>query len=396
MILVIIAGILFLNNLNSQEKKAVIPPKKWVRRVIRQPDNPPPYKNYSPGEIAIGDARNDGVQRLYCANLNKDVVEYSWENGNWVPRVIAPNIDLTGMVIGKARANDNLNRIYTYRSKGDRKLYEISYENGSWVIREIQLPSQISHPIHGILTGDGRNDGINRLYLGTFNWKSYELRYNGENWVLESVVSEHIKIGALGPGRNDGINRFYGISGDSLFEITYSNGGWQETLIGVWPNPEGLEPVGQFARPHLFHMGVTGPMIIIKHGLDRIFYSYKYNASTHSWEVTQMIPSFSLRYLYGMSYGFFQPYDVMQDPRSLLFKKNLYVGAIPEDIPHGDTIYIHEFSYNPSNNTWTRNTISYITVAPVAVVCLKCGNIRGKNCIYAIAEDGTIVEISYE
>lgn len=321
---VIIVGIVFSNILGSEEKKAVTPPKKWVRRVIRQPDNPPPYTNYSPGEIVIGDARNDGVNRLYCANLNKNVVEYSWENGQWVPRVIVSNIDLTGMVIGKARAQDNLNRIYAYRAWGDRKLYEISYENGNWVTRQISLPSQIQHPIYAILPGDGRNDGIKRLYLGGFDWKSYELRYDGENWVLESVISNHILISALGDGRNDGINRFYGIQGDSLFEITYSNNGWQETLIGIWLNPERLEPVGEFGSPDLFHMGFVGQMIIIAHSLDGILYSYKYNSISKSWVVVQMIPSFSSRYLYGMSYVFFN-HMMLCRIQELIYLKRIYM-----------------------------------------------------------------------
>ena len=129
---------LILGILPAQEKRPV-PTKKWVRRVIRQPDNPPRYSNYSPGEIVIGDARNDGVTRLYCANLNKDVVEYSWENNTWVARTILQGPNLTGMVIGKARATDNLNRLYAHRAHLELALYEISYENGNWVMREIPL-----------------------------------------------------------------------------------------------------------------------------------------------------------------------------------------------------------------------------------------------------------------
>ena len=250
--------------------------------------------------------------------------------------------------------------------------------------------------ICSVIPGQGRNDGINRLYISTEKYKTYELKFDGNNWIVESIVSSHVKVGSLGDGRGDGINRLYGVAGDSLFEITYTQNGWQENLIGIWPNPQNFfHPIGGFAPPDLYHFGFIGPMIIVKSIDDRTFYSYKYNSETNSWEVKAMHPYYP-RYLYGMSYGFFYPFDVMQDPRTYLFKKNFYAPIYPEDVEHGDTIYIHEFSYNPSTKTWTRKAISYITVNPGALSCLKCGNIRGKNCIYAISEDGTIVEISYE
>lgn len=388
---IIIMGCILLNVSYAGESKAVKPPKKWVRRVIHEPDNPPPY-NYSPGEITIGDARNDGVNRLYCANLNGDLVEYSWENNEWVKRTCLSGTDFTGIVIGKARATDNLNRIYCYKAKGNWGLYEITYENGIWTMQEIPLPR---HPISSVIIGDGRNDGINRLYIGTPFFKSYEFKYNGDEWILESMVSDHIEIGSLGNGRGDGINRLYGVTKiDSLFEITYVNGSWEEELVGIWPNPENLAP-GGFALPDLFHFGLPGPMIIVKAYYDRIFYAFKYDHETQTWNVTQMHPYYP-RYLYGLSPGYFNPFDVMQDPRSYLFKKNLYVAAVPEDVEHGDTLYIHEFVYNPAQNTWTRNVISYISILHPTPACIVCGNIRGKDCIYGISWDGTIVEISYE
>jgi hypothetical protein len=96
------------------------------------------------------------------------------------------------------------------------------------------------------------------------------------------------------------------------------------------------------------------------------------------------------------AYGFANC-DVMEDPRSPLFKKNLYIPVPSEDHTHGDTLYIHEFSYDPRRKTWTRNVISYISVTlGPQFSSIKCGNIRGKVCIYAICVDGTIVEISYE
>jgi hypothetical protein len=394
---IIIIGVLFLNISYGENQKGVTPPKRWVRRVIHQPDNPPPYTNYVPGEIAIGDARNDGINRLYCANLNNDLVEYTWTGTEWIKTTIFSGTKFNCIVIGKARATDNLNRIYCYRLK-TRKLYEISYENGNWTMQEIPLPMIPSgHFVTSIIIGDGRNDGVNRLYISSSQSKSYEFKYDGNGWVLESIVSNHIAIGALGDGRSDGINRFYGVTDvDSLFEITYSNGGWEENLIGIWPNSANMPaPESPLIGPDLFHFGSVGPMVIVNGGYDRMFYAFKYNPTTHIWEVTQMHPELPA-YLYGFGGGF-KYCDVMQDPRSYLFKKNLYVPAVPEDVPHGDTLYIHEFSYDASQNTWTRNVISYISVTPgPQLSCIKCGNIRGKDCIYAICEDGTIVEISYE
>jgi len=392
----IVIVIFFLNISYGENQKAVSPPKGWVRRVIHQPDNPPPYKNYPIGEIAIGDARNDGINRLYCANLNNDLVEYTWTGTGWVKTTIFSGTKFEGIVIGKARATDNLNRIYCYKNlgiTGIKKLYEISYENGNWTMQEIPLPMIPSgHVIEAVIIGDGRNDGVNRLYISTTQFKTYEFRYNGNEWVLESIVSNHIAIGALGDGRGDGVNRFYGVTDvDSLFEITYSNGVWEENLIGINPNPDenGLE--GFLCEPYLFDFGDIGPMVIAKGGYDDILYAFKYNPTTRIWEVTPM-HSDANSYAYG-----FANCDVMEDPRSPLFKKNLYIPAPSEDHTHGDTLYIHEFSYDPRRKTWTRNVISYISVTPgPQFSSIKCGNIRGKVCIYAICVDGTIVEISYE
>ncbi len=393
----IIIGLLSLSISYGENQQAVSPPKRWVRRVIHQPDNPPPYKNYLIGEIAIGDARNDGINRLYCANLNNDLVEYTWTGTGWVKTTIFSGTNFSYMVIGKARATDNLNRIYCYRSKGMRKLYEISYENGNWTMQEIPLPMIPSgHVIEAVIIGDGRNDGVNRLYISTTQFKTYEFRYNGNEWVLESIVSNHIAIGALGDGRGDGVNRFYGVTDvDSLFEITYSNGVWEENLIGINPNPDAIDLEGFLCKPFLFDFGDIGPMVITKGGYDDILYAFKYNPTTRIWEVTPM-HSDANSYAYGLAIGF-KYCDIMEDPRSPLFKKNLYIPAPSEDHTHGDTLYIHEFSYDLRRKTWTRNVISYISVTPgPQFSCIKCGNIRGKDCIYAICVDGTIVEISYE
>jgi len=342
----IVIGLFFLNIGYGENQKAVSSPKGWVRRVIHQPDNPPPYTNYSPGEIVIGDARNDGINRLYCANLNNDLVEYTWTGTEWVKTTIFSGTKFEGVVIGKARATDNLNRIYCYKNlgiTGIKKLYEISYENGNWTMQEIPLPMIPSgHFVTSIIIGDGRNDGVNRLYISTSQFKTYEFRYNGNEWVLESIVSDHIEIYSLGDGRGNRVNRFYGVTDvDSLFEITYSNGVWEENLIGINPNPDenGLERF--LCEPLLFDFGDIGPMVIAKGGYDDILYAFKYNTKTRIWEVTPM-HSDANSYAYG-----FANCDVMEDPRSPLFKKNLYIPAPSEDHTHGDTLYIHEFSYDP-------------------------------------------------
>jgi len=97
----IVIGLFFLNIGYGENQKAVSPPKRWVRRVIHQPDNPPPYRNYLIGEIAIGDARNDGINRLYCANLNNDLVEYTWTGTGWVKPQFFQEQNLKVLLLGK-------------------------------------------------------------------------------------------------------------------------------------------------------------------------------------------------------------------------------------------------------------------------------------------------------
>src|SRR5205823_12001526 len=87
--------------------------------------------------------------------------------------------------------------------------------------------------------GPGRNDGINRLYIGTVTTgRIVEYSWNGSSWssgadIGGSPTGVEIHNLGIGPGRNDGINRVYGCSLDgNLYEVSFTSGAWLQTTVG--------------------------------------------------------------------------------------------------------------------------------------------------------------------
>jgi hypothetical protein len=93
---------------------------------------------------------------------------------------------------------------------------------------------------NSMLVGPGRNDGVNRLYVGTVNsGRIVEFSWTGSAWsggvdIGGSPSNGEIHNMGMGPGRNDGVTRVYGCSLDgNLYEMTYSGGGWSQALVGT-------------------------------------------------------------------------------------------------------------------------------------------------------------------
>ena len=97
-----------------------------------------------------------------------------------------------------------------------------------------------------ILIGNGRNDDTSRLYLlakhnpkGDSYYTIREFSFSKGEWHIAQVCSlPHIGVGGilrggmfLAQGRNDGINRLYVTSDSSVLEYTFSKGRWEDTLI---------------------------------------------------------------------------------------------------------------------------------------------------------------------
>ena len=106
-------------------------------------------------------------------------------------------------------------------------LYELLFLDGRWQKNKIHdLGPLWRRELKG---GEGHNDGIYRLYF-PFGIKIYEMSFSGDSWIETDTIDFDMWICGLsvGPGRGDGINRIYvgeyeWLSGNykGTFELTF-------------------------------------------------------------------------------------------------------------------------------------------------------------------------------
>ncbi len=241
------------------------------------------------GKIALGDGRDDGIQRIYTGNGqfgggNGNINEFSYSGGQWEHVSFgdfqsdygtANLTTINGLAIGAAR-DDGVNRLYaggydgaefeygtdlftgrgigediewTYdlaigdgRREGQNSIYlagtngilELVFGGNDWTQTVIATDTQIS----SLLVTDGRNDGILRLYAATeMGNHVYEFTWADGQWqaadcgAIDGVVG--IDDMAAGPGRNDGVNRIYLAANGGIFELSFDGNAWQAVQIGT-------------------------------------------------------------------------------------------------------------------------------------------------------------------
>ena len=135
------------------------------------------------------------------------------------------------VVIADVR-NDGQNRLYVSTTGGG--IYEWTFTNNQWT-----LTNTLINQVNGltpIYAGDGRNDGVIRLYFSEFKktvGRVVELTWNGSSFDRTIIRNDLQSLGIIvGDGRNDGVNRVYATSVDQgLFEFTYTNGQWTEVHV---------------------------------------------------------------------------------------------------------------------------------------------------------------------
>lgn len=184
-----------------------------------------PYK----GSIVVSKGRNDDTSRLYIGGY-----EYTYRDSVWEINMV-DWFDVFD--IGNVKGDDTL-RIYgtdnLYGNYND--VYEYTFRNGYWQQELIAtICDSEQSVVYCMKIGQGRNDDTNRLYLGHWNSKIYELSYRSGGWVLDSILPDMASVVSIeiGDGRNDGVNRVYlDACANWLCELTYSVSGWQMYEFG--------------------------------------------------------------------------------------------------------------------------------------------------------------------
>jgi len=202
-----------------------------------------PYPSGGSLRMACGFGRNDGLKRLYASGYEDGhMYEYSYEVDRWLMRDMGAcggGAFLKGVVLGQGR-NDGVVRVYTAHLNGH--VYEYSDSSGVWQVVDMGtiVPGVLLNG--GIAIGDGRNDGVQRIYVSVDTLGPSdkgiiaEYSYEGGNWVIRRVGDNWLWFWpvAVGKGRNDTVSRVYAASVDNhVYEFSYSSGQWIKADVGV-------------------------------------------------------------------------------------------------------------------------------------------------------------------
>lgn len=129
--------------------------------------------------------------------------------------------------------NDGIDRVYVGTVNTGR-VFEFSRSGGGWSAPVDVGGSPANAEIHNMGMGPGRDDGVTRLYAGSLDQNLYELSYTGSGWTQATVGSGGGVVfhAVVGNGRNDGVNRVYAGRGTGVYEYTWTGSGWSEVQVG--------------------------------------------------------------------------------------------------------------------------------------------------------------------
>jgi hypothetical protein len=204
-------------------------------------------------ELVLGSAHNDGYVRMYMSGGHgHEISEISYNYGDWD----VTEIGTGGQIVVTDCRNDGVLRVY---AAYDEHVYEFSWLGTEWQVEDCGIIDIKYYGFADICAGDGRNDGLNRIYIaGNHDKGIYELSYDGQSWqytkVSESASADCI---VLSNGRNDGINRLYTGSSKGVGEYTY-NGSWAKTSLVETSYEVNDLAVGNGRNDGINHVYVTG------------------------------------------------------------------------------------------------------------------------------------------
>lgn len=197
--------------------------------------------------ITISALREDGINRIYLAqnyytaeiggSYKSEILEYEYENSQWNGKVIfsgeSNQFNIENLTIGEGR-NDGLKRIYFTNEFSSGGLHELTYLNGDWEMITIDPSPGI---ISGLAINPGRNDGESRVYGFDNTGDIFEYTFVNTTWEksnLSSTDEERFNDMAIGSVRNDGVTRVYMVNYEGqIYEYTYLDSGWDVSFLGT-------------------------------------------------------------------------------------------------------------------------------------------------------------------
>ncbi len=246
-------------------------------------------------EVKVADGRNDGIQRVYCCCYNGHVVEWSYNGNDWSmvdcgSAPSGPDNRLISIWIGDGRG-DGLNRVYSACANG--YVYEFSYNGGSWVMNDLGTPGIF---YAGQVVGQPRNDDTNRVCAGGWNTPVREYTWNGTTWDALNVTSGNRYIWPLdiAQGRNDGVYRIYAPDWYQYYLREYSwNGNSYEEINVSAPQPLVKAIVGLGRNDGANRVYAAG----------KFGHIHEFTYDGGDWQLIDIHPSAPLRSRYGLCFG---------------------------------------------------------------------------------------------
>ena len=176
--------------------------------------------------MAMGPGRNDGVIRIYAGSLDGNLYEITRAGSGWMQGTVgAPTDVVTHAAVG-TRPNDSVNRVYATRGTG---VWEYTWNGTGWTA--VLIGNVTSGIAHGIVLGNGRGDGVNRLYIASTASGTYEASFSSGSWTITSMGdSGDVRNVGVGAGRNDGTLHVYAAeAAGRMRELTWNGSRWTFT-----------------------------------------------------------------------------------------------------------------------------------------------------------------------
>jgi len=298
------------------------------------------------------------------------------------------NIDLVAIffpsTMGDGR-NDGINRLYFGTVEGC--LYEYTYNSETtpypWdKTLCAQLTVGAQKDITWLKIYDGKNDGINRIYASCYNGNNYEFFYNSESDEWETSIVDN--SGAypygiiVGDTRNDGTNRIltHASWGFNVNEITW-NGSWNKNSINYQPETLYLYPgdIGNGRNDD------TNRIYLPDYNAGRLW-EYSWNQSSSEYD---------LNYIYSDNLGFERVLlgDARGDGITRIYaSQGVSSGS-------GGSSSLVEMEYNGS--TWDKNFMYQAYSSDYMRFEMQIGKTQSddRNRLYSLARRGALVEHEY-
>jgi len=151
---------------------------------------------------------------------------------NWDISEIHPSLGwVQETQIGNGR-NDGISRIYI-ANPSNAKVDEFTWLGNNWTRVEV---ASFSDKVRDIAIGAAHNDGVNRIYSTDETMTLNEMTYNGTGWSKNSVGTCEALGVTMGKVKNDGIIRIYSSAENfvqAIYEYEWTSNHWQKTTINA-------------------------------------------------------------------------------------------------------------------------------------------------------------------